>query len=477
MKKINFKGYIISSIMLTTSIACVDEHYDAPDVSNYCETLTVTKPVQDITSTSSALYQKYTGDDIIEAVVTSSDEGGTFYKSISFESVDKGSGTVGFSIPIDQTNLYNEYEPGRKVYIKMKDLYYYKNFGSTVIGELFDNDTPANPGDDNVGRISFANYKNVIRRSCENVGEDAIVEKPLFVKEILNDSYLNKLIEVNGVQFLDASVNKKYFDPTVNNLGGATNHMITDVNGNKIIVRISEFANFAHKSISNKNGKIRGVLTKFNSDYQLIPRFERDINLTEERKAVDLAPPIGGTALTYTGTFTENFESYTSGNASTGQKDFPKYINDPYLGSKYWYVATFSSNKYLVMSAFSSAAAGQEQDNKTYFIMPVDFTAANSMSFKSQDRFNVGGVLKVYYSTNYIPLTKITDATLTDITSNFTIASGTTTGTTVPFVNSGLYNFPATLTGNGFIIFEYTGGYSFNPDLTTTIHLDDIVVN
>jgi Family of unknown function (DUF5689) len=477
MKTLNFKSFLLSSLFIFTTIACVDEHYDTPDVSKLCETLTPTKLVQDITSTSTATYKQYIGKDIIEAIVTSSDEGGTFYKSISFESVDKGNGTIGFSMPIDQTNLYNEFEPGRKVYIKMDSLYHYKNFGSTVIGELYDNDTPTIAGDDNVGRISIANYKSIIRRSCENVGEESIVKKPLFVNQILNDSYLNKLIEISGVQFLDTSVDKKYFDPTVNNFGGATNHLVADVNGNKVIVRISEFANFASKTISNKNGKIRGVLTKFNSDYQLIPRNEKDIKLTDDRKVIDLAPPLGGTSLAYTGAFTENFETYTSGNANTGQRIFPKYINDAFLGSKYWYVAAFSGNKYLVMSAFSSASSGQEQNNKSYFIMPVDFTSANSMSFKSQDRFNVGGVLKVYYSTDYTPLTKVSDATLTNITSNFTIATGTTGSTTTAFVNSGVYNFPSTLTGNGYIIFEYTGGYSFNPVLTTTMHLDDIVVN
>ena len=109
--------------------------------------------------------------------------------------------------------------------------------------------------------------------------------------------------------------------------------------------------------------------------------------------------------------------------------------------------------------------------------MPFNFTAANNMSFKSQDRFNVGDVLKVYYSTNYVALNNISNATLTDITSNFTIASGTTGSASLPFVNSGVYNFPASLTGNGYVIFEYTGGYSFSPVLTTTMHIDDVVIN
>ena len=109
--------------------------------------------------------------------------------------------------------------------------------------------------------------------------------------------------------------------------------------------------------------------------------------------------------------------------------------------------------------------------------MPVDFTAANRLSFKTQDRFNVGDVLKVYYSTNYVPFSNVANATLVDITANFSIASGTTGSASQAFVNSGVYNLPSSLNGNGFIIFEYTGGYIFNPALTTTMHIDDIVVN
>ena len=115
---------------------------------------------------------------------------------------------------------------------------------------------------------------------------------------------------------------------------------------------------------------------------------------------------------------------------------------------------------------------GQEGNpKKRLFRLKEDSAIINRMGF------NNGGVLKVYYSTDYTPLGIVDDATLVDISSNFTIASGTTGSASQPFVNSGVYNFPAGLTGNGFIIFEYTGGYSFNPALTTTMHIDDVVIN
>lgn len=459
-------------------VSCVNsDNYQTPDLSGECADVTANKNVLDIINTSTSSYVKYVdatpeNADIIEAYVTSSDEGGTFYKSISLVSLDK---TKGFSIPVDDYNLYTKYRPGQKVYVNMTNRYIVKENGSTVIGSLYNNETPDDLDDDKVGRISGAEYQSVFVRSCKSISEEDLVNR-ISIETALNDSYLNKLIEFENVQFVDTNVGKTYFDSN-NQIGGATNNLIANQNGATIILRISEFANFASKKIPSNSGKIRGVLTKFGSDYQFIVRTENDIKLDKERLAIDLSPPIGGTAIQYLGSFTENFESYTAGTGTTGQKIFPKYINDSYLGSKYWYTATFSSNKYIVMSAFSSSASAQEQNNKTYFIVPVDFTTANSMSFKTQDRFNVGGVLKVYHSTNYIPFTDIAAATLVDITSNFTIASGTTGSASQPFVNSGVYNLPSSLTGNGFIIFEYVGGYSFNPVLTTTMHIDDIVVN
>jgi hypothetical protein len=471
MKKIHI---LLATLLFSTLFSCINsDNYDVPNLSGECSDLTATITVPALIATSTTTYQKYIPNDIIEAFVTSSDEGGNFYKSISLVSVD---GTRGFSMPIDAYNLFNKYEPGRKVYVNLKDRYFVTENGAMVLGSLYNNGTPAILTDDEVGRISGVEYEGIIKRGCTKVNENTLVNN-LTILATLNNANLNKLIELDNVQFTDASIGKKYFDATLNNLGGATNHEIVDQFGNKIIVRISEFANFSTKPVSNKSGKIRGVLTKFGSTFQFMVRTENDIKLTNPRLTIDLAPPVGGAAISYLGSFTENFESYTAGTITTGQTNFPKYINDPAVGSKYWYTATFSSNKYIVMSSFNSSAALQDPNNKTYFIVPVDFTAANNIKFKTQDRFNVGGVLKVYTSTNYVPGGNITAATLSDITSAFNIASGTTGSATTAFEDSNLYNFPVSLTGNGFVIFEYTGGYSFNPDLTTTMHLDDIVIN
>ena len=466
MKKISILLGISIFISLTS---CVNgDDYGTPNLDGECNDLISNKTIQDVAILATSNIQQYSTDDIIEAYVTSSDEGANFYKSISLVSVD---GAKGFSIPIDAYNLYTKYEPGRKVYIKMNSLYFYNNSltNSLEIGELLDRGEPL---EDQVGRLNGLTFEDIVVKGCSRIDEETIVNR-VSIPTALNDSYLNKLIEFDAVQFSDVNVGKTYYDP--NNLAGnATNNIISDNAGNTVALRVSEFATFAGNIVPSENGKIRGVLTKYNGEYQFMIRTLNDINLTNPR--FDAYPPLGGTAITYLGAFTENFETYTSGTVTSGQRVFPKYVNDAAEGADYWYVEAFSGNKFLKMSAFSSSATFQDQLNKVYFVVPVDFTAANSFSFKTQDRFNVGGVLKVYYSTDYTPLGDINAATLVNITSSFTIASGNTGSASQPFVNSGSYNF-GSLSGNGFIIFEYTGGYSFSPALTTTMHIDDIVVN
>lgn len=455
----NYK-LIVTTLILATFSSCVNsDEFGVPNLSNECVTIAKTKEVSDITTLATATTVPYTTSetvvDYIEAYVTSSDEGGNFYKSISMMSLD---GLKGFSMPVDNYNLYTEFEPGRKVTIKLdKNRYFNKQHGSTVIGSSY------NAG---VGRISGVEYKNVILRSCDDVDEISIV-KNLTIAQAKNDQYLNMLIEFDAVQFTDASVGKKYFDATLNSIGGATNHEITDQFGNKVIVRVSEFAVFASNAVPSKNGKIRGVMTKYNSDYQFMIRTLKDVDLSNDRLDIDLYPPIVGTALVYDTTLNEPFTSYTT----TNQQIFPKYINDAAVGSRYWQVKTFSGNKYIQMSSFG----GTPEANRSLFIVPVNMTTANTLSFKTKDGFNNGEVLKVYYTTNYVPGTQISSATLNNITSSFTIASGTVTGYATNFTNSGTYTIPASVTGNGFFVFEYVGNGSGGA--TTTMQIDDIVIN
>ena len=462
---------VLTTALFATLFSCVNgDDYGTPDLSGECEQLTANLLVSDVLSSANASLQMYENvdenvEDIIEAYVTSSDEGGNFYKSISLVSVD---GSQGFTIPVDAYNLYTKFEPGRKVYIYMDSLYYtYDTQVSSVeIGSLYNNNTIDDTSDDAVGRLSGVTYENIIKKSCTKVDEDDLVNS-LSITDALDNQYLNKLVEFDNVQFTDASLGMTYYDEDLNSIGGATNHEITDEFGNTIIVRVSEYATFAGDAIPSGSGKIRGVLTKYNSDYQFMIRTLNDVQLDNARMDIDFFPPLVGNALVYGGTLNEPFTSY-----ATNQQDFPAYINDAAEGSRYWQVKLFSGNRYIQMSSFGG---GNTETNRSLFIIPVDMTAASTFSFETKDGYDNGAVLKVYYSTDYVPGNQITTATLVDITSNFTISSGNTGGYGASFIPSGVYNIPAGVTGNGFFIFEYVGDGDAGP--TTTMQIDNITIN
>jgi hypothetical protein len=462
--KTNFlKSASVLALLASVSFSCVnDDNYQVPNVECIETTLVKTMEVADVPA--GAVVAQYTDDDVIEAYVTSSDEGGNFFKSISFQTLD---GSKGFSVPVDATSTYTFFQPGRKVLIKLKDLYTDISNGGLRIGGLFVSSTS---GQASVGRLSVFDYGKVLNRSCTSVNEDDLV-RTLTVNEAKQDANLNTLIELDGVQFTDAALGTTYYDAS-NLSGGATNHFLTNSVGNEVVFRTSSFANFAGTPVAEGFGKVRGVMTKFGSTYQFLARTVADIQLTGERIDIDFAPPLVGSAVSPLCTLNETFDSYTAGSATTGQNNFPNFINDAALGTAYWRCRSNGTpaNKYIQMSAFSTG-----QSVKTYFIVPVDFTCANGFSFQSRASFNVGSVLKVYYSTNYTPGSSVSAATLTDITSSFTISNSNSA--TAAFTNSGLWSIPATLTGNGYILFEYTGSATSSPALTTNMDLDNIVIN
>jgi hypothetical protein len=446
MKTNFFKSILFIALAAGSFTSCVnDDDYTVPNLNCVDTALQKTKEVSEIPA--SATVSQYLGDDIIEAYVTSSDEGGNFFKSISMQTLD---GSKAFSVPVDVTSSFINFEPGRKVLIKIKDLYTDVSNGGMRIGGIFVNSSNI----PSVGRLSETLYKNVLNRSCTVIPESSLL-KTVTIAQAKNDAVINTLIEIDAVQFSDAAITSTYYNPN-NDLGGATNHFLVDSEGNTLIFRTSSFANFAGKPVATGRGKVRGVMTKFGTDYQFVARSESDIQLTGER----LSP-----------LFSQNFE----GISSTGNNQFialPGWSNVSINGgAEKWEARIFGGNKYAQMSAFGTS----ENNVDTRLItsgVNLDNSTNEFLRFGYKTGFANGIALTVWYSTNYDgsgTAAAINAATWTQFNVPLNVQD---TSYATNFYSSGNIDLSG-ITGTVYVAFRYVGSSS---GITTTYQVDNIEI-
>lgn len=302
--------------------SCTKEEFKVPKLTCTQPDLKVNRSVEDVRAATNSIVEQYTYDDIIEAYVVSSDESGNFFKTISFQTLATTTApATGFSVPVDASNSYIDFRLGNKVYLKMKDQYTDIYFGGMRIGSIYVN--TYNEG--GVGRISANDYKKVLNASCTMVSEELLV-RSLSIPDLLHDSNINTLIELSDVQFTSDAIGRHYYEES-NDVGGGTNWNLTDGLGNQVFFRTSSFADFADKIVPDGRGKVRGVLTKFGSDYQLLARSEKDVIFT-------------GTATVPF--FAENFQS-----VETNTKlNLPGWANLVQEGTKFWLGTLYAGNGY-----------------------------------------------------------------------------------------------------------------------------------
>jgi hypothetical protein len=375
-----FNPLFFSMIIIAFFTSCVNDAVAVPRLSCTQPDLKVNRTVAEVHANANAIVTQYTFDDVIEAYVVSSDESGNFFKSISFQTLATATTpAIGFSVPVDATNLYIDYRLGNKVYLKLKDQYTDISFGGMRIGSIFVNSY--NEG--GVGRLSQNDYKKVLNASCATISDD-LLTRSVSMSELLNDSNLNTLVELSDVQFTAAANGRHYFEET-NNVGGATNWGLMDKLGNQVYFRTSSFADFSGNLVPNGSGKVRGILTKYGADYQLLPRSEKDVIMT------------GARAIPF---FSEDFQSVEN----NAKLNLPGWVNLVQKGAKYWIGTVYSGNGYAEFNATGTKVVS----NVAWLISPkidMDSHTNEVLTFRAaQHHLDVDSQLnslEVYVSSNF----------------------------------------------------------------------------
>ncbi|OMQ12212.1 DUF5689 domain-containing protein [[Flexibacter] sp. ATCC 35103] len=410
--------------------------------------LAVNQTVQKVKDLSGSVPKQYSFNDVIEAYVVSSDEGGNFFKAISFQTLATDQiPAIGFSVPVDVSNTYIDFRIGNKVYIKLKNQFTDLYFGSLRLGSLY----VSNSGDPTIGRVSQNDYKNVLNASCVVIDESQLV-KSVSIEEALKDDRLNTLIELTDVQFSEEAIGRHYFEES-NNVGGATNWNLRDKTGNQIIFRTSSYAGFADNIVPQGSGKVRGIVTKFGSDYQMMIRSEKDLVMNGKRTV-----PF----------FAEDFQSVKNNVNFT----LPGWSNIVEKASKIWKSMLYAGNGYAEFNTTSTTAA----ENIAWLVTPkINMNGYKNavLSFRSaQHDLKVDSPLnslEVYISENFNG-SNIAKAKWTKLEANLPSLSTPTR----QFISSGGIDL-SSYSGNIHIAFKYIGSGK-DKTLNGAFMVDDVKI-
>ena len=268
-----------------------------------------------------------TEDEVIHGWVTSSDEAGNIYKTL-FITDESG---AGLTISINQINLYADYPIGQEIILPMKGYYVGKYNGQQVIGY---------PQWYNAGSTWEATFMPqemwaALAEKSGTADPDRTEVQPIEVD--LNDfagksdsetlrAYQGKLVRIADVTFVDADGVTTFSEAT-----HSTNRTIVDSEGNSLIVRTSNYADFKDMLLPKGKVDIVGLLTTYGTTWQLQMRNADDMTVT------------GGSESSETFTWLdEGFNNALPNNWS-------KVVVS---GDKTWYQSTFMGNGYAAMTGY-----------------------------------------------------------------------------------------------------------------------------
>ncbi len=190
---------------------------------------------------------------VITGTVVSSDEFGNFYKTIVVED-----STAGIEIKVDMENIFRVYRTGSKVRVHCKSLALGAYGGLIQLGT-----TPS--GSYETGYINSSDVSMHIRDT--GLVDEGFRPPELGLGWLTADNapgLLCRKVAFRNVWFTEAGEGTAWCDD-----GEDTDRILTDDNGNVLIVRTSSYARFASLALPGGNLYIEGVLSWFNGNYQL----------------------------------------------------------------------------------------------------------------------------------------------------------------------------------------------------------------
>ena len=391
-------------------------------------------------------FEKIFDEFVVEAIVIADDRKDNFYKSIVVQD-----STGGITIRMDGVGLYNDYPVGRKVFIKLKDMWLGDYANMIQLGVGVDRSDSLYPELTGIPVPLFDKY--ILKGTLQNP-----VTSRLLAIDALTDDVQSCLVTIPNAEFVPADTGRTYSD-IPNKL--SVNNIVRSCSGGSAYLRTSGFANFGSARTPRGNGSITAVYSVFRNEKQLMIRDTSDIRMEGLR-----CTGAGSKIL-----FQEDFET----SVTNAPISFAGWKNIGETGARSYLGKLSSNNRYAEISAFATA----QPSVICWLIMPAVnlVNSANEvLSFQTKDGFDNGGILNVYVSTNY-------DGSNTPWKSKWTqlktvVSKGSVTSVAAGWVSSGNISLSG-YSGNIYIAFRYDGAdpSTVNDKRTTSFQIDNIRIS
>jgi len=348
------------------------------------------------------IYTFNNTDVFMEGYVISSDEGGNFYKKLVLQDKPENP-TAGIQILVDDGSLFNSYEFGRKLYIKLDGLSLWKNNGVMQLGIQNRGDVVAIP-------------KALIEEHIIKSSEKAAIQ-PLNIKvSEFKMEYSNLFVHVEDLQFDRNLVRDEHLfslagESTDQYDGERQLESCTD--GFTTMLSTSTYSDFKSLLVPRGTGSITGVLSRnfYDEHFVIVLNSPEGLDFENGNRCDPVFFKCGDTTeMGLEVIFEEDFNAITNEN----MLDRKGWTNVNINGGKRFEDATLLGNRFVRISAYNTGESPME----VWLITPeidLDKSTEEVLTFEIKASYDNATILSVYITDDFTgnPLTtnwKLLDA-------------------------------------------------------------------
>ncbi len=317
-----FKSYLLMLVAAFVMVGCADE-FDRPPIHEpiAANADKVNTTIYDLKYTYwddarnyiDTIGQTADGEDIIiKGRVISSDETGNIYKSLVIQDE-----TAALALSINQNSLYTTYRLGQEIVINATGMYIGKYNGLQQLGY------PEWYAQGNAWEATFM-APELFKEHAEINGFPRVAEIDTMVVSLGSlpsdpsglCTWQSQLVRLDDVMFTEADGKATFATDDAN-----TNRTLQDMNGNTIIVRNSNYADFRSQKLPVGTGSVVGILSYYGTAWQILLRSADDcIGFSKDGKGTAVNPYVMEDVAALQGTGkTGWFSGYIVGSVKPGK--------------------------------------------------------------------------------------------------------------------------------------------------------------